>query len=118
MLITVMLITSAILSATSISALIILFQLKQVSDIKASTQAIFAADSGLECLLYERVKGGEVYSNCGKGAADGTGGTEIVLTNDSYPEYRASYTVIDEGGGLFKSIGRSAKAARAFEIGL
>jgi len=105
MLLTVMLITSAILSATAISALLILYQLRQVSDIKSSTEAIFAADSGLECLLYERVKGGGNYANCGTVS-------DVVLDNG------ASYRVLDEGGGFFKSVGRSGRAARAFEIGL
>ena len=105
MLLTVMLITSVILSSTAISALLVLFQLRQVSDVKASTQAIFAADSGLECILYEKVRGGENYSNCGA-----TG--EIKLDNG------ASYVVIsNDTGTSFKSVGRAGRSARALEIG-
>lgn len=106
MILTVMLLTSAILSATAISALLVLFQLRQASDIKASTQAIFAADSGIECVLYEKVVGGENYSNCGMPPDP-----EIKLDNG------ASYVVTDEGGGNFKSVGRAGRTARAFEIG-
>ena len=101
MILTVILITTAILSATVISALLILFQLRQVSDIKASTQAIFAADSGIECVLYEKFVGGERYQNC----------AEVKLTNDTL------YVVVDQGDGSFKSIGKSGRTARAFEIG-
>jgi len=100
MILTVMLLTSAILSATAISALLVLFQLRQVSDIKASTQAIFAADAGVECVLYEKVVGGENYSNC-----------EVTLDNG------ASYVVTDDGADNFKSVGRAGRTARAFEIG-
>ena len=101
MILTVMLLTSAILSATAISALLVLFQLRQASDIKASTQSIFAADAGIECVLYEKVVGGENYSNC-----------KTVLDNG------ASYVVtIDETGDNFKSVGRAGRTARALEIG-
>src|SRR3989338_6870042 len=93
MILTVMILTSAILSATAISALLVLFQLRQASDIKASMQAIFAADAG-----------GENYSNCNT--------SEIGFING------ASYAVtFDESGENFKSIGRAGRVARAVEVG-
>ncbi|OGY57393.1 MAG: hypothetical protein A3C03_00735 [Candidatus Colwellbacteria bacterium RIFCSPHIGHO2_02_FULL_45_17] len=105
MILTVMILTSAILSATAISALLVLFQLRQASDIKASMQAIFAADAGVECIFYERLgPGGENYSNCNT--------SEIGFING------ASYAVtFDESGENFKSIGRAGRVARAFEVG-
>jgi len=106
MLVTVMMLSAAILSATTLVALLVRFQLRQASDIKASTQAIFAADSGIECVLYEKFKGTPDYTKCGDGG-------EVALGNG------VIYTVIvSPGGDVFKSVGRSGRATRAFEISL
>jgi len=109
MILTVMMLTGAILSATAISALLVLFQLRQASDIKASTQAIFAADSGVECIFYEKVivepvTGVGDYASC------------RVRDPDAF-ENGASYIVTwDESFTTFKSIGTSGRTARAFEV--
>ena len=108
MLLTVMLITGAILSATTIAALLVLYQLRQASDVKASTKAIYAADAGIECVLYERIVNGAVgvgdYGNCGESG-------QVNLDNGTF------YTVVvDPSDGSVKSAGRSDRAARAFEI--
>ena len=106
MLLTVMLLSSAILGATSLAALLVLFQLRQATDAKASTQAIFAADSGIECVLFERIVGTQNYTNCGEGSL-------IYLGNGS------SYTVIVDtsgGGTKVKSVGRAGRTTRALEI--
>lgn len=113
MLLTVMLLSSAILGATSLAALLVLFQLRQATDAKASTQAIFAADSGIECVLFEKilsVKPGAPppdYTNCSI-APD-----KKVLSNGSF------YTItVDTAGGntVIKSIGVSGRTTRALEI--
>jgi len=104
MILTVLLLSGAILSATAISALLILFQLRQTSDIKTSMQAIFAADAGIECVLFEQYE--EVT---GGGTADFTS-CEATLDNG------ARYRVVDDGGTI-KSIGQAGRTARAFEIG-
>lgn len=103
MLVTVMILSSAILGATVLASLLVLFQLRQASDAKSSTQAIFAADSGIECIIFERVGETFNYDNCGAS-------TQINLDNG------ASYVVEDLGGDTFKAVGRSGRAARAFEI--
>lgn len=100
MILTVVLISGAILSATAISALLVLYQLRQVSDVKSSTQAIFAADAGIECVLFKTVSEATDYENC-------TG----TLDNG------ASYTVVPNDSGTgYKSVGRSGRAARALDI--
>ena len=104
MLLTVMLLSSAILGATSLAALLVLFQLRQATDAKASTQAIFAADSGIECVLFEKIVGTGDYTKCGEG------GDWIELGNGS------SYTVIVDASGSIKSIGRAGRTTRALEI--
>jgi len=101
MILTVLLLSGAILSATAISAMLVLFQLRQASDIESSAQAIFAADAGIECVLYEATAGSGNYSGC-----QGT------LDNG------AKYVVIDDGSGTFKSVGEAGgrRTARALEI--
>jgi len=111
MIMTVMLISSAILGATVLAALLVLSQLRQASDTKASTQAIFAADSGIECILYEKLLSDSMggvpppdYGKCGEKPA-----AQVDLDNEVF------YRVIDLGGGKVKSVGRSGGASRAFE---
>ncbi len=100
MLLTVMMLTGVILSVTSLVALVVLYQLRQTADITASTQAIFAADAGLECALYKQVKKGNPseWGDCSGGK----------LENGS--EFK---TVIEEN--TIKSAGKSRRSARAFE---
>ena len=105
MILTVMMLTGAILSATAISALLVLFQLRQASDIKASTQAIFAADSGVECIFYQKIiveptTGAADYASC-----------EGEFTNGS--SYRVEW---NETATNFKSVGRSGRTARTFGV--
>lgn len=108
MLLTVMILSSAVLGATVLASLLVLFQLRQSSDAKSSTQAIFAADSGIECILFERIGGTFNYQNCGAPPATPP---QIDLDNGAF------YTVVELGGGDgFKSVGRAGRTTRAFEI--
>ena len=106
MLITVMMLSAAILASTSLAGLLILYQLRQATDATASTKAIFAADAGLERALYNESK---------------LGGTEIYpLKPLQVFDNGATYTVTkdDTDPSLIKSIGQSGRAARAFQGGL
>ena len=103
MLITVVMLSGAVLASTSLAGLLILYQLRQATDAKASMQAIFAADAGLERAFYNENK---------------LGGTE------PYPlkplqafGNGATYTVTkDIANSLpIKSIGQSGRTARAFQ---
>ncbi len=100
MLLTVMMLTGVILSTTSLVALITLYQIRQTGDITASTQAIFAADAGLECALYVK-RGGtsKDWGNCSQGR----------LSNG------AEFKTVSEPGTI-KSAGKSRRSARAFEV--
>lgn len=53
MLLTVLLLSGTILSATTIAGLLMLYQIRQSTDITNSTKAIYAADSGIEKRAYE-----------------------------------------------------------------
>lgn len=100
MLLTVMMLTGVILSATSLVALITLYQIRQTSDITASTQAIFAADAGIECALYKQVKkaNSSEWGDCSAGK----------LSNG------AEFKTVSEPGAI-KSAGKSRRSSRAFE---
>lgn len=100
MLLTVVMLTGIILSITSLVALIVLYQLRQTTDVIASHKAIFAADAGIECRLYARNGGtSSEWGDCATGR----------LSNGA--EFK---TVSNEGS--IKSAGRAGRSARAFEI--
>jgi len=106
MLVTVMILSSAILGATVLASLLVLFQLRQASDAKLSTQAIFAADSGIECILFEKIGKTFDYGKCGASPA-----AKVNLDNGAF------YVIVDLGGGdSFKAVGRAGRTTRAFEI--
>jgi len=101
MLFTVMVLSGAILSATTLAALLVLFQLRQTSDVAASTRAIFAADTGIECAFYDR------FRTTSLPLCTGT-----VNTLDNGAEFR----MISSGPDSIKSVGKFARSARAFEV--
>ena len=107
MLMTTILLSSAILASTSLVIMLVVSQLKQSTGVKTSTQAIFAADSGIECILFEKSKVPPEtpdYTACGTSPAN-----KIDLDNGAY------YFVVNNNP-VFKSIGRSGRSSRAFEI--
>jgi len=52
MIITILVLGGAILSATTIAGLLMLYQIRQTTDIANSGKAIYAADAGIEWALY------------------------------------------------------------------
>lgn len=52
LLLTVLIVAGVILMVASISGLIMSYAIRQVTNAQSSTQAIFAADAGIECILY------------------------------------------------------------------
>ncbi|HUZ92794.1 MAG TPA: hypothetical protein VNG29_02220 [Candidatus Paceibacterota bacterium] len=53
MILTVLTLGGAILGATTIAGLIMTYQIRQTTDAADSAKAIFAADAGVECGLYQ-----------------------------------------------------------------
>ena len=103
MLLTVMLLTGVILSTTSLAALITLYQMRQATDAASSSQAIFAADAGIECALYKKFKEEKI---------------DVILSQEcSQIDFgnKAKVEVVAEGGSI-KSVGKSRRSARAFEV--
>jgi len=114
MLLAVVLLSGAILSAVSLSGLLVLFQLKQTTGVKESTQAIFAADSGIECVLFNRYRCTAVTPVCPVITTVLRDCGDIVPFEDF--SNGARFKTIDKGGGSFKSVGQSGRSARSFEI--
>ena len=111
MLLTVLTLGGTILSATTIAGLLMLYQIRQTSDLANSGRAIFAADAGVEWGLYQFIK------------REGQTVTDLpVFSNDS------SVVVVcgDAAGDTvpcnststlsIRAVGTSRNAARAFDV--
>jgi len=98
MLLTVLVIGGLLLGASSIAGLLMVYQLRQASDITNSTKAIFAADSGLEWELYRMFKD--------------SGYPKPAMTNN------ANFNTTVYGTSTIKSVGNSQNSSRAFELSL
>ncbi len=103
MLLTVMMLTGVILSTTSLVALITLYQIRQTGDVTASNQAIFAADAGIECALYKKIKEKKSDATINEEC------TGLVFDN------KAQVKVVAEPSTI-KSAGKSRRSSRAFEV--
>ena len=101
MLLTVLILSSTILGASTIVGFLLLNQIKTSTDIKNSTKAIFAADAGIEYELYRIAKDpSHAFPTFTNGA---------VLTTTCNPS----------GGGIaIKSTGEVGRVARAFQADL
>ena len=98
MLLTVLVIGGLLLGASAIAGLMMVYQLRQASDVVNSTKAIFAAHTGIEWEPYRMFKN----SNYAK----------PVMTN------QADFSTTVYGGNTVKSIGSSNRSSRAFEMTL
>jgi hypothetical protein len=107
MLLSVLVISSAVLGATSLAGLLVLSQLRQASDAQGSAQAIFAADAGMECALYRQYRDNTMF--CGQKNDP----RNVNEDNDNGPSYIAYFEL---GDSSVKSLGKSSRSARAFEL--
>ena len=97
MLLTVVVLGGVILGATTIAGLLMIYQVRQSTNVADSTKAIFAADTGVELYLYNRFKNPN-YT--------------ILSTLDN----KATFTIIPTGLNAIKSVGTAGKSNRAFEV--
>lgn len=99
MLVTVLILSGTILGATAIAGLLMLYQIRQTTNVADSAKAIFAADSGLECQFYRRFKDADSTDYC----------SSMVLNNE------ASFSTNLPDADTIQSLGESGQVARAFE---
>lgn len=119
MFLTVVVLGAIISSVTVIAGLLVSLQIRRSADVAASTRAIFAADAGVECMLFEIFKSGK-------------NGTEAQLScnNDSVMTNGANFEVENSPnnslvGGVdtgvprwFRSTGQFSNSVRSVEITL
>lgn len=95
MLSTVLILSGTILGATAIAGLLMLYQIRQSTNIGDSAKAIYAADAGLEYEFYKKYKD-ELY-------------VAPVLTNG------ASFITSTPDASTTRSVGSAGEVIRAFE---
>ena len=127
MFLTVVVLGAIISSVTVIAGVLMSFQLRRSADVAASTRAIFAADAGSECMLYEifgRDAGTALFTkveNCNNQ------GNEIepdVFSNGVRYRIETTGEFVDGFGNplgvpvSYKSIGEASNSVRSIDIGL
>lgn len=97
MLLTVVILGGVMLGATTIAGLLMLYQIRQSTDIANSTKAIFAADTGVELSLYQNFKNPtyNISQTLGNGA---------------------TFYTTSTGPNTIKSVGQAGNSFRAFEL--
>ncbi len=115
MILTVLTLGGALLGATTIAGLLMLYQVRQGADVGHSAKAVFAADAGIEWGLYNLI------------CQTDPGSTNCPLAE--LPRFRNGASVevrcLEESGGpvddcnpeetvTIKTLGRSGNVARAF----
>lgn len=117
MLVTVLLLFGALLSATTIAGVLTLYQLRQATDVNNSARAIYAADSGIEWRIYKLAQDNFSCVDCPSGSACpqpvlANGATFTVTCSSAVT---ASPTTDADGSQAItiKSVGESHKNYRA-----
>ena len=114
MVLTVLALGGTILGATTIAGLLMLYQLRQTSDLASSAKAITAADAGMEWAFYNLFCKGDSTKPCPAPAPGPfvNGATVVVTCFDAVGEETSC-----EGDAMrsIRSVGTSGNASRAFE---
>lgn len=97
MLLTVLIMSGVMLSATVIGGYLVLNQLRQATFSANSAQAIAAADSGIECELYNLFKGAAV--DCAALEFD----AKVPVSVNTTVTTMGTTTIIESTGGAAKS---------------
>lgn len=117
MLLLTMLLSSGIITVSVISGVVVLYQLRQTTNIADSTRAAYAADAGLECELYRQFKAPAGFS-CTSNPSF-TCGTDAYGAFCSLPN-NSLFRIIAVPAAPFpgiRAVGESGRSARAFEVG-
>ena len=107
LILTVLTLGIVLLGATTIAGLLMVYQIRQVSDLASSGKAIFAADTGVEWGLYQ-------FFNPSSGHAVPTLSNGATFMTTCSPVADCT----DSGTILIKSVGKSANTQRSFGLSL
>ncbi len=129
MILTVMALGGAILGATTIAGLLMLYQIRQATDLANSGKAIYAADAGIEWTLYNWFCANDAgKSPCPAPNQITWNGRTLTLGNNSkavtnqycFDANGAPMADCSPGGNAssttFKSLGSSGNSSRAFGL--
>jgi hypothetical protein len=64
MLLTVLILGGVIISAASLLGFLVIYKIRQITDLGNSAKAVFAADAGIEWELLRALKPGQRYRSC------------------------------------------------------
>jgi hypothetical protein len=128
MILTVLALGGAILGATTIAGLLMLYQIRQTTDLANSGKAIYAADAGIEWTLYNWFCDPEVKSPCpapNAGAWNAktmnfANGSRVIVSQSCFDSSGAPMSDCSAGSNAssttFKSLGISGNSSRAFGL--
>lgn len=133
MILTVLALGGAILGATTIAGLLMLYQIRQTTDLANSGKAIYAADAGLEWSLYNWFCKDDPLKTgyCPLPSAATWDAKTFLLTNGASVNVTVTQTCFDNAGHevascdpattvatstTFKSLGKSGNSSRAFGL--
>ncbi len=109
MLLTVMALGGTLLGATTVAGLLMLYQIRQSTDLQNSAKAIFAADAGLETSLYES-QYGSLPGVFNPGFSNGASYNRYCSNASSTPLACSDINV-----QVIKSVGESGQVVRALQ---
>ena len=111
MILTVLALGGTILGATTVAGLLMLYQIRQSTDLENSAKAIFAADAGIEWALYKFVRQDEALQ---PPAFSNNASLSVVCLDGAESEILCH----DEGLREVRSVGRAGGSSRAFRLTL
>ena len=125
MILTVLALGGAILGATTIAGLLMLYQIRQTTDLANSGKAIYAADAGIEWTLYNWFCAQNGTSPC---PSAGWGSGRLDMSNRAYVNVKQTCfnslgapmgscdPTTNASSTTFKSLGTSGNSSRAFGL--
>lgn len=109
MILSVLALGGTILGATTIAGLLMVYQLRSTSDVANSAKAIFAADAGIDWMLYQ-------FANPGSADTKPAFSNGASFTATCYNSFSNAIDCQDQSAVTFRSVGRSGASYRALEL--
>lgn len=110
MLLTVIAISGTLLGATTIAGLLLVYQIRQATDLASSAKAIYAADAGIEWSMYK------YFVNTS--TAPVTFSNKASVSVACYDLTGAAVDCTSDAVSVIKSRGSAGAVSRAFELEL